>query len=100
MDGGGDGGRRRRGPGPADVAEAREDRAERAASRSPTVCTCPGNAGERDVKAVARDDLGLRIQVLIERGAAPAGQNPVAQNAEFDALALELFAYQFEHNAP
>ncbi len=52
------------------------------------------------MKAVARDDLGLRIQVLIEQGAAPAGQNPVAQNAEFDALALELFAYQFEHSAP
>lgn len=38
--------------------------------------------------------------MLIERGARPHGWDPAAQEAEFDRLALELFAFQYEGNAP
>ncbi|WP_051476557.1 hypothetical protein [Arthrobacter sp. Br18] len=41
-----------------------------------------------------RDELDLRIQAYIERGAAPAGSD----DSGFGRLALELFAYQYEHN--
>lgn len=47
-----------------------------------------------------RDDLDLAIQTLIERGAAPTGQDPAAAQEDFGALALQLFAYQYEHNTP
>ena len=46
------------------------------------------------------DELDLRIQELIERGAAPAERARGAQEAELNRLALELFAFQYEHNAP
>ncbi|MBG6219012.1 hypothetical protein IWX75_003500 [Arthrobacter sp. CAN_A6] len=51
-----------------------------------------------------RDALDLRIQAYIERGAAPAGPNEHGSavgdedNAAFGRLALELFAYQYDHN--
>ncbi|WP_160669326.1 LuxE/PaaK family acyltransferase [Pseudarthrobacter sp. ATCC 49987] len=41
-----------------------------------------------------RDGLDLRIQSYIERGAAPAEPD----DSEFGQLALDLFAYQYDHN--
>jgi hypothetical protein len=49
----------------------------------------------------ARDPLDLRLQEYIERGAATATDNASPDDdgdSRFTALALELFAYQYEHN--
>ncbi|SDY57739.1 Acyl-protein synthetase, LuxE [Modestobacter sp. DSM 44400] len=45
-----------------------------------------------------RDELDLRLQALIERAPEPGGPDARAQDAEFGRLALELFAFQYEHN--
>lgn len=59
--------------------------------------------GSTSMPGAERDDLDLRLQAFIERGPEPVqahgtGQSP--EEAEFNALALELFAYQFERNNP
>ncbi|WP_051427191.1 hypothetical protein [Arthrobacter sp. H20] len=51
-------------------------------------------AGQHTPAPVIRDRLDLRIQEYIEHGAAPAESD----DYEFGRLALELFAYQYDHN--
>lgn len=51
-------------------------------------------AGQDTPAAGIRDGLDLRIQAYIERAFDPLESD----DAEFDRLALELFAYQYDHN--
>jgi hypothetical protein len=51
--------------------------------------------------ARAYGDLDRRIEAYIERGATRDGYRDAAgDEAEFERLVLDLFAFQYEHNAP
>lgn len=46
------------------------------------------------------DDLDRRLQAWIERERSGTPGDPVEEEDGFNALALELFVHQYEHNAP